>query len=56
MVICTWLVELKLKTLNEFRASKINVSQTSEDDADELDPKEKELMRKTILKGIKSNF
>ena len=35
MVICTWLVELKLKTLNELRASKFDIRST--DDIDEYE-------------------
>ena len=52
MVICTWLVELKLKTLNEIRASKFDAGFT--DDIDEFE--QKALMHETILKGIESNF
>jgi hypothetical protein len=31
MVICTWLVELKLKTLNELRAAKVDSGLFTED-------------------------
>jgi hypothetical protein len=35
MVICTWLVELKLKTLNELRATKFDAGFS--DDIDEFE-------------------
>ena len=53
MVICTWLVELKLKTLNEIRASKFDAGLMS-DDLEEFEAKA--LMHETVLKGVEMNF
>ena len=53
MVICTWLVELKLKTLNELRASKFDAGLMS-DDSEEFEAKA--LMHETVLKGVEMKF